>query len=277
MIRRFYSLQVDLFRDASIMSAAMRLQKQIETRNFKLCCPIAGIRDHLQQFPDNAVNVLVERLQSVERAGRSYEHIGKAGCDSLWELEALGIGEWCRTWTVMIDLSDALDLLMHLEFNCSVDECRAMQDYETVSKSLLNYKFDNGTTKFGVLFFESAVMSKAYMQIIKEIEENPTYACCTQDEKMSHFVFTVYSRILQKAADVKDYIVAALQAMFPGQIIYRSKNFSSAIMTSDVEINSDLVLKHDDLEYTIKVRSYKRYEWAQEVMANEFNREAFNW
>ena len=76
---------------------------------------------------------------------------------------------------------------------------------------------------------------------------------------------------------MKDYVVADLQRQYPNQMVYRSKNFSSAIISSDVELNGDLTLKRYNDEYIIKVRSYKRYEWAREVMSDELNRNIYAW
>ena len=270
-------MQVDLYSSSEVMGNASRLCKQIETRQFKAVYDVDGVRAVLGQYPEAAVDSVLDRLKQVASKGRTYEHIGCAGCDSVWELEALGLGEYSKEYSVIIDLSQALDLIMQLEFQCSREECRSMKNYEGVSRSLMNFDFRDSSEKFGVLFFESNVMSKAYVQIFKGVEENPQYSNCTQDEKMSYFVYEFYSRILNRASEIKDYIVADLQKKYPGQIIYRSKSFSSAIMTSSIKLDGELTLSLWEKEdYTLNIRSYKRYEWAREVMINELSRNSIN-
>lgn len=267
-------MQVGLFNDDSITSESFRLRKQMETRKFQLAYPIEGILQELPEYPDKLVRPVLEDLRRLADVGRKYEFIGNAGCDSLWKLEALGLGRYTRDYVIVIDFSEALDLFMELEFGCDRQDCRNIHHYSGVSRSLMNFDFSGSSEKFGVLFFESEMMTKAYLQLFEEIEENASMINCTQDEKMSHFVFKFYSRILQRAADVKDYIVCDLQKQYPGSLIYRSKNYSSAIITSDVPLDDELILHlRNGEDYKVKIHTYKRYEWIREGIVDELSRE----
>ncbi len=267
-------MQVDLFNDDAVSMESFRLRKQMETRKFQLAYPIDGILGELPEYPDKLVRPVLEGLQRSVEAGRKYEFIDNAGCDNLWKLEALGLGRYTREYVIIIDFSDALDLLMELEFGCNRQECRSIRNYAEVSRSLLNFDFSGSSEKFGVLFFESEMMTRAYLQLFEEIEENASMINCTQDEKMSHFVYKFYSRILQRASDVKDYVVCDLQKQYPGSLIYRSKNYSSAIITSDIKLDDELVLHlRNGEDYAVKIHNYKRYEWIREGIVDELSRE----
>lgn len=267
-------MQVDLFKNDAVLAESFRLRKQMETRGFQLDFPVDGILKELADYPMDLVQPVLNELRNLATQQRTYDFIDDAGCDNLWKLEALGLGKYSREYTVIIDLSEALDLLMELEFGCCREECRQIPNYQEVSRRLMNFDFEGASEKFGVLFFESEMMTKAYLRLFEEIESSAAAINYSQDEKMSRFVFKFYSRILQKASAVKDYVVCDLQRQYPGCMIYRSKNFSSAILTSDMRLDDELVLRlPSGNDYKLKLHQYRRYEWIREGIVDELGRE----
>lgn len=223
---------------------------------------------------DSMVANYVEHLKFLIQKSREYTYVGGSGCDNVWELEMLGFGEYSKEWMVSIDLSNALDFILELEFGCERGECRRIVNYEEISRRLLNFDFEGSADRFGVLFFESEIMSKAFAEILDTICQDINYMNCSQDEKMAQLVFVFYSRILNMASRIKDYVATLLQSSNRGLVVYRSKSFSKSILTSDIEYNEDLILRlPGHSSYSCRICSFKRYEWAREVMANEISRD----
>ena len=61
-----------------------------------------------------------------------------------------------------------------------------------------------------------------------------------------------------------------------GSIVYRSKTYCSAILTSDVNLTEDVILCSDDAEdYLVSIKGYKLFDWAMEVVINETSRNLY--
>lgn len=266
-------MRVDLFSDDSVAKESSRLGTQVETRGFRLAAPITGVKQFLTEYPDSVSDAYVRHLQKIADAGRSYYTISASGCDSVWELECLGVGEYSKEYTVVIDLGDALDFVMHCEFNSSIDELRAIPSYEAVSRAIMNFDFKGVDSEFGVILGASQCVSMCFAMMLNEMSNSPDSMDATVDERMSRAVYKFYARILDKASSIKNYVVSALQKEYPRCMIYRSKTFSSVILSSSIALNGPLELcSSSGVRYSLDVRSYSRYEWAKEGIVHEINR-----
>ena len=270
-------MQVDLFSDAALISESQRLGSQVESRKFTVVKnKLSKLPTEVEGFPQSAVEQYNAYINELVGKPRAYLHVGSVGCDNLWELEMLGLGEFSKKYTVCIDFSQALDYAMEIAFNCAREECRKIQNYTSVSRMMMNFDFTGASEKFGVLFDGSEELSRIYVKILAEINNDVTYANSTQDEKMSYIVFRFYSSILQTISNIKNYVATALQAENRGKIVYRSKTFSTVIMTSDFPIDEKLILScNGRKDYEVYIRSYTDFAWAKERYLNEAFRRIF--
>lgn len=258
-------MQVDLFKNSEIRSNGQRLSPQIETRK---CLVEQKALKNLPREVDGVDSAVLQqfRLHIIEltEKPRQYMHIGSAGSDNLWELEMLGICKYARRYTMVLDFSDALDYILELTFGCDREAIRNIENYQNISKQLMTYNLAESEEKFGVLF-NNEVMKKVYLRFMSAINNNIALTQLSQDERLAMMVYTFYKDVLEKVADLRDYIVSYILCENKGDTVFRSKTFSSAIISSSKEYDTSIVINYDGhASYTIPVRYYEMYDWISE-------------
>lgn len=271
-------MQVDLFKNNKVSTESQRLAAQIESRKFSIVqSRLDNFPDSIAGIPDRSVVEYRDRIMGLVSQPRVYDTVGRASCDNLWELELLGLGMYTREWIIHVDFSDALDVVMEQAFGCSREICRSINKYEQISRWLMNYDLDSASENFATLFSDHEVMSKVYMKILGDINDDLSLINLTQDERISNIVFKFYSTLLETVAAMRDYVVAFMKLNVTDDLIYRSKTYSSAILTSDSSFKEKIILCPTNGEpFEVKVRSYKTYEWATEAVVNEISRNSNN-
>lgn len=250
-----------------------RINKQIESRKFALQYPIEEIKNHLPIIDNEVSSSIIERLTNLSNSGRLYTSVGEASCDSHWELEILGLGEYTKEWIHVIDLSECLDLLFYILFDVDCEICRSDENYLDLSKSLLNFEFESLDCTFSSLLFGSDTLTENCMSLYAELEDSADFYSLTVEERAARVVYAFYSKILSCASDVKSYIMAKLRQSYDQSMVYRSKTFSMAISTSDREFTDELFISYKNLKnYKIPVSSYRRYDGSREVLRYELRR-----
>lgn len=266
-------MQVDLSEIKHLMTSESRLLSQMETRAFCMEANLQNARQFLTMYSDSVINDAIARYNALASLERKYERIGSATCDNLWKLEALGVGRYSKEYVTIIDFSKALDFVLDLQYGCGLECSRDLQNYNSVSSSLLNFDFRNNTDKFGVLFMNSPKLTEEYLKIMGQINSKPEYASCSTDEKMSHFVFKFYSTVLEAVSAVRDTVALELRRQNAGDVVYRSKSYSMAILASDKDLSDELLIQYaENKVYKVDIRSYHRFEWCREEVANELSR-----
>lgn len=266
-------MQVDLFKLDHLLTSESRLLSQMETRKYSLNADLNDAREYLDAYSESIISSAIKRYETLAHTDREYERIGNASSDNLWKLEALGVGKDAKTFTTIIDLSDALDYVMDFRYKCGITCVRDMKNYSGISKSFLNFDFRNCTDKFSTLFIDSKPMTEEYLNIMEEINRDPQFIDAGADSKMSAFVYRFYSSVLGTASSIRDLIALAIRAQHPGQVIYRSKSYAAAILSTEMDLTDELVLVHRDHEdYRIPIKSYRRFEWCREEVAYEISR-----
>lgn len=252
-------MQVDLFKNAKVMSSYLRSSKKIETRNFSIRKSLNNIDDFVLCEHPEKLEAYKRKLIALNNAGREYYHVGGCGCDNLLELELLGIGAYCKQYTVVIDFSDHLDYVLHRIYGCSTEKVRRIPNYSKISRAMLNYDFTEvDGIGFDVLFSVSDKILEDFTKTAGELSD-----CMNTEEQLSLTVFRFYSKLLQVLSNVKDYVITSISMEQPEKsFVYRSKSFSSSIASSDYFLEGDIILKQDGFEScTVPIRSYKACEW----------------
>ena len=116
------------------MEKVSRVSKQIETRDFKLAQDLTKIKEI---NPD-----IFAKVEELSKASRQYELQAGGANDNLFLLEILGVGKYCKKYSVVLDMSDCLDYILHRLSGCSISSVRQLQDYDNISKNIIGLNFD---------------------------------------------------------------------------------------------------------------------------------------
>lgn len=255
--------QVDLFKSGVVKGESSRISGALETRSFKLIADLDELDKKLIYYNAQALHDYKTHLKELVAQGRHYEHVNGYGRDNLFELEALGVGEYCKQYTCILDISDCLDLVLHYLTGCKIESVRNMQDYSKISKAFLNYDFSEiGDIPFDRLFHLDDKMD----QYLTKLYNNITATRTGTTDEMADVVNALYAGILSKAMDIKDYLIVHKQIHSKkGSFVYRSKSFSASIATSEVPVNDDIeILENGQVIYSLKMTSYGRFEYVRE-------------
>lgn len=278
-------MQVDLY-EPSLRNESNRQSKQISTRKYtikKNCEDLAGLDYY---FDDEvALKRYKEHLLDLLRSGRKYSRIGKAGCDSLFELETLGVAEYGKPYVMIADFSDCLDYVLHRAYGCKIDDVRKIENYSAISRALLNFDFaglDHQTT-FECLMSASNELNGALAKISEEAENQDLLA----SDKVTWVIYNFYSNVLSTLADIKYYTTMCIcrnqREMEGDKGVIRSISYSSVLATVPIKYDKVITLHqleeggvatpgHKIDDYNVTFRSYKPYEYVGEVIRqNEFN------
>lgn len=249
---------VNLFSDSGVLSDFARCSKQIMKRQFSLVKDLEPV----QEICSN--KEFVELINSLRDQKREYSQIGESFSDNLFPLELLGVGKDCREFTVVLDLSDSLDYVLHLLTHCEIANVRAMPNYSEVSKYIMNLEYEKlGNLKFGSILSLDDHLVKYAQSLFSIAAEHSDVEKAVLEET----VFLFYKNISEMASRVKEYCILYLKNQYEkGTVVYRSKSYSAVVATSTIPINLDLELHYDNYsDYSIKVSSYKVYEYARQV------------
>lgn len=269
-------MQVDLF-DDTLLARAKRQKEQIASRGYDLM----GIHRHLDglepYFKNKAeLEEYRNHIFDLIKAGRYYEKIASASCDSLFEVEALGVAKSAQAFVMICDFSECLDYVLHRAYHCKIDDIRKIEGYDEISRSILNNDFSlSGDVKFDRLLNASQELRNAFAELSKESE---VITSC--EERLSWVIFQFYKTVLSTLSDIKYYValdVCQQISKLCGQKgIIRSVNYSSVLAT--VSTRFDEVVNIHQLsgsfdDYQIVFRTYRPYEYVGEVLRrNDFAR-----
>ena len=246
-------MQIDLYNNASVMEKVSRVSKQIETRDFKLAQDLTKIKEI---NPD-----IFAKVEELSKASRQYELQAGGANDNLFLLEILGVGKYCKKYSVVLDMSDCLDYILHRLSGCSISSVRQLQDYDNISKNIIGLNFDElQNLTFSDLFALDDKLAKYLSSLIRSASEDYT----DPNRIIQEFVLKFYTEVVSEVSSIKDYCMMFLQQLNPGSFVYRSKSYTSSVATSDVAINEQIVIKANNCDdYELVVRSYEMFEYAK--------------
>lgn len=261
-------MQVDLY-DIDLKADVNRRRKQIVTRKFCLNPNYADLTG-IDSYFSNALELKRFKafLKNLIDNGRTYEHIGDADCDNMFLLEAMNLGDSAKSFSIIVDFSNCLDLVLAEAFGCRLEDIRKIDNYDEVSRSILNYDFENiPDVTFASLIEASEQIEKVFTTLSRKCQEqNMLYS-----DRLYWVVFNFYQKILETVGKLKSYVMVKvskdLSVMSGSKVVYRSMNYSTAVATGDVLFNEMVTLHYKDKDipdYDIAFRSYKTFEYLGE-------------
>ena len=258
-------MQIDLFKSRTYNSSYHKLGNSVEKRQFELDPSLGTIDDldkHVVCYDKQQLESYKSKLKSLVDSGREYQHIGLAGSDSLFEVEALGIAKYCKRYTLILDLSDSLDYMLHRLCKCNMSAIRGIPEYSKISRAIMNYDFEDvGEILFNT-FFQVDPRLDAYLVSMLTSSDNVTIS---SESKMDWVVNNFYTAILNTSVAVRDYTMQVLSSKLPrGTFAYRSKNFSSSLAAIEEPFDDKIVFHQEGYEdYVVDVSYYAPFGYAK--------------
>ena len=255
-------MQVNLFKNQKCNYSYSKFSRQIEGRDYRLVYPVGSVRKAVDCVDSRRVDGYVRYLEKLSTEKRHYQHVGRAGSDNLFDLELLGVGQYCMRYTILFDFSDCLDYVLHRIFGCDPRDVRKLGSYEDISYAFLNYDFSRvGDVPFGVLFGLSSQLDEGFAKMQKCLGGEDGI-----DSMKSQFLYRFFSEVLGMLTNVKDYMVTYLNLKLSDRrFVCRSKSFSSVIVTSDKPFEEEVILHQDGFtDCIVMPRCYSMLEYAKE-------------
>lgn len=248
-------MRIDLFNDTLIVNSLEQQSKQVESRKFELQLSLDPVKE-LNESIFNAASAL-------STLPRAYVARGGGAEDNLFLLETLGVGKYCKKYTVILDFSLALDYVLHRLSGCSTDNVHKLPNYEFMSKCIMNLKFDKLS---GCTFSSFFDLDDGLTRYLNSLLSKSASDYTEENTIIQDFILQFYTAITKEVADIKDYCFAYLQRLHVGNFSYRSKSYAASVASSDTEFNEDIELISSEHEtYNIPIRSYLAYDYAKQV------------
>lgn len=256
-------MQIDLFKNEAVKQDCNRIGGQIFSRKYKIghsLEPLDAIESDVAEFL-----AYRDRVRSLLKRPKCMIQVGNLKSDSYAEIELLGIGEYSKSFTVTIDFSRALDFILSELTMCRQSSIRSMPDYDTVSEALLNYNFDKvGNINFNKFMGLDPYLDLFITSIIKQhSEELKTLSI----RETTYSVLTdFYGQVTQFLQDVQNYVARAISIEMPRtQSVYRSKTLSTIILSSNIPVTEEILLKGEHGDTVLSPQSYRMYEYAKKL------------
>lgn len=247
------------------MSSGFRKDRtQIESRKFQLEYPVEAVRDYLACTNRLAVDDFIRSCNMAASQGRFYTRVASVGTvDSVYVLEAMGLGRYSYEYQVIFDFSDKLDYYLHKITGCSSEAVRELPNYNEVSYAVLNNDYSRiPNTSFDALIKLDRYIGNYFISLMVKAQERGLLgdAACTKD-----VTYQFYTQLLSTMSDDRDYLITSLRSKFRGRnFVYRSKNLSSAVVSAEFPFEEEITLKQESYEdCIIQPHCYKRYEYAE--------------
>lgn len=279
MRKRCYSLQVNLF-DMKYINAMPQVFGKARARKFSIqsrYADLEGMRRYFNSASEfnSYKKKLLGTLQDFDFRQR-YDYVGSASMDKLYELETLCIGSYAKNYVLIVDFSQSLDYFLHRIYKCNMKDIRKIQDYDLISSTILNCRFDkvNQQMTFGRLMEASPEFLNGVLQLSATARKDYQLGSNTQVHKMA---YDFYRKILEVVDSIKSYVSMVLCSspeICKGgdKGVIRSLSYSSVVLTVDNRYDGEVLLHQlsgEFEDYKIIVRSYAPYEYLGEVLRNE--------
>lgn len=258
-------MQNDLFNldisDTSLINSSNRFSKQIRTRNFQISPKYRSLEMVDDYFIDYDSFRIKNHIKKLLREPRNYIEIGNAGSDNLFLLEALGLGNNAKSFTVIINFSNCLDYVLHFAFGCPLSSIRRIENYERYSKSLLNMDFSDTN---GLLLGDLINSNELILTYLNSLYLEAGRLDMNLDEVTVWVASKFYTRVLEALQDIKCRVAVGLKKSFGG--IFRSYNFSTVAVTSDTFISRNIKLECTNCNpYYVTAKCFRPFEYLKEA------------
>lgn len=253
---------IDLFRNNEIDKKSNRTGNQIESRKFQLersLAPLDEIESDLPEFKKYK-----EACYGWQGGKREYGDIIGNFYDPWYDLELLGVARYAKSYTVVVDFSECLDIILSVISGCDPQSIRKLKNYSQISKELLNFELTDSTQ---IPITDLIDLDKELTRWFNElIYAKRSYLCSADLQDAAYSVlFSFYSEILGTLEHMKDYVGTYLGDLGLPNTVYRSKSKSSILVSTDtrLEQESEIVLRYGEYTSTAKCYCFKPFEYAQ--------------
>lgn len=236
---------------------------QMETRKFKLAYPVENVQEYLACENKSEIDHFIQKCNKLGHADRYYKKVtGSSSVDSAFVLEAMGLGMYSYRYQIIFDFSDKLDYLMHNLTGCQSAAVRQLPGYHDLSYAILNNDYSRlATINFQDLF----KVDKQIMMYFERLSfETRELGIIENTARMKEIVYRFFNDLMTTLTNIRDYAMSRLNSEYRTYgFVYRSKNLSSAVISSGIDFREDVILRMKNLEdCLITPRCYERYEYA---------------
>lgn len=269
------------FKNASYLSFISPLSAQIETKKFgtkfnkSVLDRLKGSGDKFDRYKKTLSSAFDEYLAGVKSSGspsleREYYSLAiseSVRVDPFIELEKLGIEQYTKPYTTIIDMEQHLDLALHMLCGCSIKKVANIPEYSRYSRALM---CGNSEDSRGLILGDILTCCPKIEEYLSNIEEK-LYSedeLVNMNKKMLDDILSnFYSDLFLISSTIREHIFCAFKKEFPQfkDIVYRSKNHHQLVIASDVPMNLTVRVESEHGEFKdISIKSYQKLEYATE-------------
>lgn len=256
-------MQIDLFKNDAVNELYNKIGNQIRTRRYKQQYSLDPV-DKIESN-DKVFLAYRERLHKLALQEKEEHAVSNLKADSHADLELLGIAEYARTYTVVLDFSQTLDFVLSEVTGCKQELIRAIPEYENISYAMFNGDFSSvSNVGFASIMGVDSKLDDFLKRII--IENYDAQDTHDVSDITMMVLFDFYGRITAFIQKMKNYVATALNYCgFSTNIIYRSKTYSSIILTSNTAVKEDILINGEHGSTVITPQNYRMYEYAKRL------------
>ena len=266
-------LQIDLFSDVSVTKEANRLCNQITTRKFTFTQD-RYLLDAICSHP-NGLNGLSAMVKHMLDAGKKKELIGMfnrhyirldgmgdISYDNMYPYECLGLADNGKRYIAIVDMSFALDYVLHSMLGCDMSAIHSIEGYQGISYALLNLKFKEVSEQsLSVLVGLDPKLDQYFMKYLLNDKE--------EDNKVKgvKMIQKLCTDVISHTINIRSYVTVALSNYIgksdDKKLVLRSRSLAGSVMGTNCNHGvADITLTRKGLEpYTIQMETYKPLEY----------------
>lgn len=277
-------LQICLPESGAINAEFSKQSQQVLTRVFKpvrnVDC-LKGFHCENRHFKNTAqeAEFLYKNYEIICTA--RYEHLTKiTAMDKMHTLELLGVGRYAKPYTVLLDFKDELAYFLHLLSGCKVENIRAIENYQQLSRSLLTYD-QAALERFNItaLMGLDPALDSFFVILLGGVSCNRKHSIWTMEDVTNEFAYKFYITLMDCVSETRDYVAVCMCRCSNGQIVYRSKGYSDAILSSDTAFTEPVNIFRQSSGreiMTIHPQCYELYQYAFKEEPDEYTRFCFH-
>lgn len=260
-------LQIDLFSSRRRVQESEKRGGYVISRDFTLdpTVDFNKIKEMTNCTRPDVVDAYIKNLKKTIDSGRNYEDIGFGlYADNLYDAEALGLGLYAKKYQIILSFEDKLDFFLHIVSKCNVEAVHKIPHYNDVSSILLGLKQNkvHSDVTFDALFGIDDNIDKYFLNTRKMLKESGQYF---GEELIDQLAFEIVKPMLLEMRGIQNYLIAYLGSARStlGEVVCRSRDYCSLILTSDHPIMDDIELIYKPFgSFIVKPRCYQKYEYA---------------
>lgn len=257
---------INLFEDKNLVTKSGKLLGYMTTqRPYELADDLTRYDSLSSEDLDTRFHL--ESVKDYKGLSRTYTNIFGCLTDSHNEIEKLGVCKGHKRWNVIVSLEDSLDYILHRLCGADMNNIRNMPNYKQVSRALLKLNYEAMVASFGDLREADEKVDSYFTQLFSSTETEDL------EEAALNFQKTFVLKIMSQLSTILEYVVLAYYydtvesaGYKKGALVLRSKSLCCFVLSSDVKIEEELIIKSPGFEdYTLKIHSFEKYEYLEKM------------